>query len=32
LFAEVPGVREWIGGALIIGVTAWTTLRRPSGA
>ena len=32
LFAELPGVREWIGGVLIIGVTVWTTLRRPSRA
>ncbi|TVO51614.1 DMT family transporter [Denitromonas halophila] len=32
LFAELPGMREWIGGVLIIGVTVWTTLRRSSGA
>lgn len=31
LFAELPGLREWIGGALIIGVTVWTTVRRPAG-
>ena len=28
LFGEIPGLREWIGGSLIIGVTLWTTLRR----
>ena len=28
LFGEAPGVREWIGGAMIVGVSVWLTWTR----